>query len=164
MKKKPGILTLIPTPIDDESPLEKTAFDLLQFATNEEMDTTDILVEDHKPCRRRWINWGLSREIVNDFICFNEHSQDKLLDSLITKLKNGTNLYLMSDAGLPAFCDPGQKLVDRCHQEKISVTATPFANSFTLALALSGLPHHHFEFYGFLPKKGSERMDVLKKK
>ena len=67
----------------------------------------------------------------------------------------------MSDAGLPAFCDPGVDLIDQCHEHKITVTCTPFFNSIALALALSGFDHRQFTFFGFIPRKSDEREKFL---
>ena len=69
----------------------------------------------------------------------------------------------MSDCGLPAFCDPGQKLVNLCHESKIKVTSTPFPNSIALAVSLSGFSHDRFVFEGFIPAKSSERTKELKR-
>ncbi len=69
----------------------------------------------------------------------------------------------MSDAGLPAFCDPGQVLVDACHEGGLKVTSTPFPNSIALALALSGFSHARFYFAGFLPANSDERKRELER-
>lgn len=154
------MLVLVPTPIDEENPLEQTALNLLKSACD---DGSLIAIEDLKPGRRRWIRWGLPREKVDDLILYNEHTRDKLNLELVQKMKSGKKLFLMSDGGLPAFCDPGQELVNLCHLEGIKVTSTPFYNSTILALALSGFPHHKFIFEGFLSAKKEERGKELKK-
>ena len=76
---------------------------------------------------------------------------------LMAHLKGGGRLYLMSDGGLPAFCDPGQRLISRCHGEGIVVTATAFHHSVALALALSGFPMRRYIFEGFPPRETRER-------
>ena len=157
-----GTLFLIPTPIDEISPLEGMALSLLQKAAAEEHENSLFLIEDLKPGRRRWLRFGLPRESVDKFILFNEHTAtDKLCHELISELKLGKNLYLMSDGGLPAFCDPGANLVDLCHQNKVRVTSTPFANSVSLALALSGFSHDRFVFFGFLSRDKEIRKQEL---
>ncbi len=154
-----GKLILVPTPLDDESPLEAVAFESLSKAC----ENNDIIaIEDLKPGRRRWIAWGLPREKVDSFVLYNEHTQKDLNQELIKKMKNGKNVFLLSDGGLPAFCDPGRELVDLCHRSKIIVTATPFCNSISLAVALSGLVPDRFFFAGFLPLDKSERGRELK--
>lgn len=153
-------LTLIPTPIDDETMLEETARKLLLLKALE--PTSLILVEEHKNTRRRWLHWGLPREAIEKFILYNEHTRDELNEKILSELKNGKDAYLMSDCGLPAFCDPGSELVRLCHQRKIKVTSTPFPNSIALAMALSGIPHDRFIFEGFVPK-GEGRAEALKR-
>jgi len=156
-----GVLTLIPTPIDEESPLEQTAFELLNDAVTNNNDKTVIAIEDLKPGRRRWLRWGLPRETVENFVLYNEHSAKEVSQELLGQLQNGKNVFIMSDGGLPAFCDPGIELVDLCHKHEIKVTATPFANSISLALALSGFSHQKFVFEGFLPRDKSARKDAV---
>ncbi len=153
-------LILIPTPIQDDHPLETVALNLLlKEAMNENVV---LLVEEHKVARGRWLKWGLPREAIEKFILFNEHTQEKIQAEVIKELKNKKTVYLMSDCGLPAFCDPGQKLVDSCHKQGIKVTATPFPNSTGLALALSGFSHARFIFSGWIPVKEPERSDWMK--
>lgn len=153
-------LVLVPTPIQDEHPLESMALELLKRDCL--LDSVIICVEEHKVARQRWLRWGLPRECIDKFVLFNEHTQDKIQSDLIAELKTGKTLYLLSDCGLPAFCDPGQKLVDACHRNSIKVTSTPFPNSIALALALSGFPHQSFVFSGFVPLKDPERENWLK--
>jgi 16S rRNA (cytidine1402-2'-O)-methyltransferase len=84
-----------------------------------------------------------------------------LVKTIISELKKSKNFFLMSDSGLPAFCDPGQTLVDACHLNSIQVTSTPFPNSIALAVALSGFSHQEFYFAGFLPVESGERKQKL---
>ncbi len=148
-----GILTLVPTPIDEVNPLEQVAFKQLKEAYELKKEKTIFAIEDIKAGRRRWIRWGLSRDIVNEFVLYNEHTYEKESVALLSYLKKGFDVFLMSDGGLPAFCDPGRKLVDLCHKSQVQVTSTPFPHSISLALALSGFSHKSFWFEGFLPAK-----------
>jgi len=148
-----GILTLVPTPIDEVNPLEQVAYKQLKEAYELKKEKTIFAIEDLKAGRRRWIRWGLSREIVNDFVLYNEHTYEKESVTLLSYLKKGFDVFLMSDGGLPAFCDPGRRLVDLCHKSQVRVTSTPFPHSISLALALSGFSHKSFWFEGFLPAK-----------
>lgn len=155
-----GQLILVPTPIQDDHPLEPIAFERLKNDCLKE--DVLLLVEEHKVARQRWLKWGLPREAIEKFILFNEHSQDKLYLNVMKDLKLGKTAYLLSDCGLPAFCDPGQILVDACHRQRIKVTATPYPNSISLALALSGFSHNTFVFSGFVPVK-EDRGEWIKK-
>lgn len=148
-------LILVPTPISDDLPLESVALKLLeQDALKEDVV---LLVEEHKVARQRWLRWRLPREAIEKFILFNEHTSEKIKHDILKILKEGKKVYLLSDCGLPAFCDPGQNLVDLCHKNKIKVSATPFPNSIALAIALSGFSHSRFIFSGFVPVKEPER-------
>ena len=148
-----GILTLVPTPIDEVNPLEQVAYKQLKEAYELKKEKTIFAIEDLKAGRRRWIRWGLSRDIVNDFVLYNEHTYEKESVALLSYLTKGFDVFLMSDGGLPAFCDPGRRLVDLCHKSQVRVTSTPFPHSISLALALSGFSHKSFWFEGFLPAK-----------
>jgi 16S rRNA (cytidine1402-2'-O)-methyltransferase len=155
-----GQLILVPTPIDEETPLETIALKRLsEMVKGKDL----IVVEELKECRRRWIRWGLKREWIEDFILFNEHTHKEEVPRLIKELKHGRNVYIMSDCGLPAFCDPGMDLVNAAHNKNIKVTSTPFSNSISLAVALSGFSHQQFWFAGFIPIKSPAREDALKK-
>lgn len=154
-----GKLILIPTPLDEALPLEGVAHALLLKECLSENSV--LLVEEHKVARQRWIKWGLPREAIDRFVLFNEHTQEDARDKVISELKSNKTVYLMSDGGLPAFCDPGQKLVKICHEKKIVVTSTPFPNSIALAVALSGIDHSKFSFAGFLSSDASERKKEL---
>lgn len=153
-------LILVPTPISDETPLEPVACALLLADALKE--NVILLVEEHKVARQRWLKWGLPREAIEKFQLYNEHTSDKIKDEVIKELKGNKKVYLMSDCGLPAFCDPGQNLVDLCHKRGIKVTATPFPNSISLSVALSGFNHSRFVFCGFIPVKEPERSNWIK--
>ena len=164
MKTK-GILTLIPTPLAEDGPLEPRAFELLNAAALEPdfLEKSVFVIEDLKPGRRRWLGFKLPRVTVDHFFLYNEHTAKTAATDLLKELEMGKNVFLMSDGGLPAFYDPGSELVRLCHQHHIKVTSTPFCNSVVLALALSGMSHQKFWFEGFLPMENSERSEVLKK-
>jgi 16S rRNA (cytidine1402-2'-O)-methyltransferase len=152
-------LTLIPTPIAESLPLEPVALALLEAVCL--LPESVILVEEHKVARRRWIEWGLPREAIDRFQLLNEHSHPDETRDLVRSMRTGKKYYLMSDAGLPAFCDPGQTLVNACHEGGLKVTSTPFPNSISLALSLSGFSHSRFYFAGFLPANSEERKQEL---
>lgn len=154
-------LVLIPTPIDESSPLEPVAFKLLSSHALDDMSL--IIVEDLKPARRRWVRFGLDRNAIDKFIAYNEHSFKEKALEVLKQLKAGKSAYMMSDCGIPAFCDPGRLLVDLCHQHNIPVTSTPFANSIALAVALSGFDHSRFIFEGFLSNKKECRTQDVKR-
>ncbi|AUN98157.1 hypothetical protein DOM21_10475 [Bacteriovorax stolpii] len=160
--KTTGTLTLIPTPLSEEGELEPRAFRLLNEAATNERENSVFVIEDLKPGRRRWLGFKLPRECVESFVLYNEHTAQTVSKELLAELQKGKNVFLMSDGGLPAFYDPGVELVNLCHQNKIRVTSTPFFNSVSLALALSGFSHRKFWFEGFLPIDSEERAKAIK--
>ena len=155
-----GKLTLVPLPLYDQDPICSKTKSTLEDAVNA---NSIILVEELKPCRRRWINYGLPRKAIDSFLIYNEHNQIKASSEIISFLKSGKDVLLMSDCGLPAFCDPGTHLISLCHENQIPVTATPYANSISLALAISGINHDRFLFAGFLSNKAEKRKKELVK-
>ena len=160
--KHRGTLTLIPTPISEDGELEPKAQRVLLQASSNERENSIFVIEDLKPGRRRWLSFKLPRECVDSFVLYNEHTASIVSKELLLELQNGKNVFLMSDGGLPAFYDPGVELVNLCHQNKIRVTSTPFFNSVSLALALSGFSHKKFWFEGFLPIESDERHKTIK--
>lgn len=160
--KTSGILTLIPTPLSEEGELEPQALRTLLHASTQERENSVFVIEDLKPGRRRWLGFKLPRECVDSFVLYNEHTAEQAAKDLLSELQRGKNVFLMSDGGLPAFYDPGVELVNLCHQNKIRVTSTPFFNSVSLALALSGFSHKKFWFEGFLPIESDDRQKAIK--
>ncbi len=159
---KTGTLTLIPTPLAEVGELEPVAFKTLLEAATHDAENSVFVVEDLKPGRRRWLGFKLPRETIESFVLYNEHTLESAVKDLLLKLQLGKNVFLMSDGGLPAFYDPGVELVDLCHKNKIRVTSTPFFNSISLTIALSGFSHKKFWFEGFLPIDSSERQNAIK--
>ncbi len=89
---------------------------------------------------------------------FNEATQ---IEKIVEDLKKGLNISLISDAGTPGICDPGQRLVLRCMEENLSYTVLPGPCAVIAALTLSGCGEERFQFIGFLPKKESDCAHVL---
>lgn len=159
--KQLGTLILVPTPIGllDETTIDQKTQQQLLYGSNHQ---GVFLWEEPKPARRRWLSWGLGREHIDSFLYYNEQSQDELLPIVLNYLMEGRDVYLISDGGLPAFCDPGRSLVRACHERGIQVTATSFSHSVALALAMSGFQLEPYIFMGFVPRKPPYRQSFLK--
>ncbi len=154
-----GSLILVPTPIHDPLPLEPEALALLHRVAMDPQWT--LLVEELKAARTRWLSWGLPREAINRFVTLNEHDQAESAKKVLESLKKGGSAVLISDCGLPAFCDPGRILIDACHRAGVRVISTPFPNSIALSVALSGFAHDQFFFAGFLPADSAGKRNAL---
>lgn len=100
-------------------------------------------------------------EIKKPQISFREDNESRALPRLISLLKEGKNIALVTDAGSPGISDPGFTLVRAVLAEDISVTTIPGPAALIAALILSGLPVHSFTFRGFPPRKLGARRRFL---
>ncbi len=90
-----------------------------------------------------------------------EHNKDVKGPQLINMLKEGKNIALVTDAGMPGISDPGEDLVKLCYDNDIQVTIVPGPTAVITALVLSGLNTRSYIFEGFLPKSKKQRIEVL---
>jgi len=100
-------------------------------------------------------------QIKTPQISYHEHNQDYRTAELITRLQQGMQIALVTDAGMPSISDPGVKLVQAAIADKITVIPIPGGTAVVSALAASGLPTDRFIFEGFFPSKESERQARL---
>lgn len=94
---------------------------------------------------------------------YHEHNKDTKGPQLIKMLKDGKNIALVTDAGMPGISDPGEDLVKLCYENDIEVTIVPGPTAVITALVLSGLNTRSYIFEGFLPKNKKQRVEVLSK-
>ena len=105
-------------------------------------------------------------EIVKPLISYHRHNEEIKSDILIEKLKNGENIALVSDAGTPGICDPGEEIIKRAIEQNIEVIPIPGACAMINALIASGINTSEFNFLGFLPlnkKLRKEKLEEIKK-
>ena len=139
-------LYLIPTPIGNLEDITLRALNLLK-----EVDI--ILAEDTRTSSKLLKHYDI-RTPMQSYHLFNEH---KVVDSWVQRIKGGTTVALITDAGTPAISDPGFLLSRACIAEGVDVECLPGATAFVPALVNSGLPNDRFVFEGFLPdKKGRQ--------
>ncbi len=122
-----------------------------------------FVVEDLRSARRylRLID----REFpINDsrFHELNEHTVEVEIEHYLDPVVNGSDMGIMSEAGLPGIADPGAKLVALAHRKHIRIIPLPGPSSIILALIASGLNGQNFSFNGYLPVKPAERAESLK--
>ncbi len=84
---------------------------------------------------------------------YHQHNEHKVLEDIITLIRSGKKVALVSDAGTPGISDPGFLLIRECIANDITITTLPGATAFVPALVNSGFPCNEFSFYGFLPQK-----------
>jgi len=146
------MLYLIPTPIGNLKDITLRALQTLQ-------EVDGIICED---TRRTSILLN-HFEIKKPLLVLNDYNEARIIPEFIEKLKQGSNLALVSDAGTPLVSDPGYKIVRECLAQDIPVDSLPGPSSVVTALTLSGLPPDKFFFLGYLPEKPGHRMDLLNK-
>ena len=96
-------------------------------------------------------------------ISLREHNEVSEAENIVLKIKQGTKVVYMSDAGYPCISDPGSKLVKVALENGINVSTISGPNAGLNALVASGIDSDHFYFYGFLSPKDKERKNELKK-
>ncbi len=143
----PGRLILVPTPIGNLDDITIRAISVLKHA--------DILLaEDTRTSSNLLHHLGIEKKMIPHHK-FNEH---KTVDTIVSKLKEGNVVAMLSDAGTPAISDPGFLLVRACIDNGIEVECLPGPTALIPALAVAGLPNDRFIFEGFLPqKKGRQK-------
>lgn len=100
-------------------------------------------------------------EIKTPMTSYHEHNKLEKGRALVEKMLGGTNIALISDAGMPTISDPGEELVRLCIEAGILVTSIPGATAFVTALSLSGLPARRFVFEAFLETDNKRRRKRL---
>jgi len=122
-----------------------------------------FVVEDIRTARRflRMIDKNFP---VDDtaFYILNEHTRESEISGFLQPLKEGNDIGLMSEAGLPGIADPGAKLVRIAHEMNIRVIPLSGPSSILLGLISSGLSGQNFRFLGYIPVKPAERGIILK--
>jgi 16S rRNA (cytidine1402-2'-O)-methyltransferase len=155
----PGTLYLIPVPLGPTPPEASLPANVL--ATIRPLKY--FVVEQAKSAR------AFLKAVGTDTILqelqleeLNEHTKADALDHLLTPLRAGENVGLLSEAGCPAVADPGADLVALAQNEGIRVVPLIGPSSLLLALMASGLNGQRFAFQGYLPAKEGERNKALK--
>lgn len=145
-------LYIVPTPIGNLKDITLRALEVLQ-----EVDL--ILAEDTRTSGKLLKHF----EITTQMHSHHMHNEHKTTAAIVSRIKSGQSVALISDAGTPAISDPGFLLTRACVEAGIQVDCLPGATAFVPALVNSGLPCDKFVFEGFLPpKKGRQtRLKLL---
>ena len=144
-----GTLYLVATPIGNLEDLSPRALRILREACL-------IAAEDTRVTRKLLAHFDLHTPLTSYF----EHNKLTKLNSILAALAQG-NVALASDAGTPAINDPGYELVRAALQAGYSVCPIPGPSAPVAALAASGLPTDAFLYLGYLPRRSSERREML---
>ena len=136
----PG-LYIVSTPIGNLADISIRALSALSLSSL-------ILCEDTRTSKKLTSKYG----IKNTLKSFHKFNSSKELPSIIAKLKEGLIVSIISDAGTPLISDPGESLVTKCIEEKISVYSIPGASSVLGSIVISGIDSNKFTFLGFFPQ------------
>jgi 16S rRNA (cytidine1402-2'-O)-methyltransferase len=145
-----GRLEVVATPIGNLGDLTPRARAALEGADL-------IAAEDTRRTRTLLAAIGISGKLVS----LHEHNEEQRIASLLSELKAGKIVALVSDAGTPLLSDPGYALVRAAASAGIDIRAIPGVSAVTAALSIAGLPTDRFVFEGFLPARASERRLAL---
>ncbi len=141
------MLYIISTPIGNLRDITLRALDTLKevdFIICEDTRVTSILLNHF--------------EIKKELVALNAANEERKIEPLISRIKNGEKAGIVSDAGTPSISDPGVRLISAAIKNEINIIPIPGATAFVTALSISGLPSDDVRFVGFLPqKKGRQK-------
>ena len=137
-----GMLYVVPTPVGNLEDITERALKVLKS-----VDT--VLAEDTRTSGMLLKHYGISAKLCAHHK-FNEHQTAEAFSS---RMAEGENMALVTDAGTPGISDPGYMLVRACADKEVEVQCLPGATAFVPALVDGGLPCERFTFEGFLPQK-----------
>jgi 16S rRNA (cytidine1402-2'-O)-methyltransferase len=153
-----GKLYLIPCPIAEDS------VEYLPAMLPGLLQSLKSFVCERTRTSRRFIR-SVSSEIDIDAMEFyelNKHGENEDLEEFLSVLKSGSDIGLISEAGMPGIADPGSEAVRWCHRNGVPVHPIPGPSSIFLALSASGFNGQQFSFHGYLPNKKPELRNSLK--
>ena len=145
-----GMLYICATPIGN---LEDITLRTLRI-----LEEVDLIAAEDTRHSIKLLNHFEIKTPMTSYHEFNKYDKAKVL---VEKMKEGTNIALITDAGTPAISDPGEELVKQCHEAGIEVTSLPGPSAFVTALTISGRETRRFCFEAFLPYDKKEREEIL---
>lgn len=145
-----GTLYLVAVPIGNPDDLTIRARDLLA-------SVAVIAAED----TRHWATLARHHGLPVRATSYHAHNEEQRTPQLVGRLRDGDDVALVTDAGMPVVSDPGLTLVRAAIAAGLEITVLPGASAITTALAASGLPAIPFRFIGFPPRTAARRRSQL---
>ena len=147
-----GTLYIVSTPIGN---LEDVTFRAARI-----LKTVGIIAaEDTRHTKQLCARLGIETPLTS----YHDFNKEEKTAVLLERLKSGTDVALVSDAGTPVVSDPGYFLITRSLEAGIPVVPVPGPSAVLAALAASGLPSDVFRFEGFLPRKAGARAQRIER-
>jgi 16S rRNA (cytidine1402-2'-O)-methyltransferase len=150
-KTTKGVLAIVSTPIGNMEDITLRALRILKEADL-------IAAEDTRRTGLLLKHFGIEKPLTSYF----EGNELKKKEVILSRLKQGDRVALVSDAGTPGISDPGFRLIRAAIDQEIPVIPIPGPSAVITALSVSGLPTDAFLFKGFLPHKSKKRRDLLR--
>lgn len=151
MNGKTGLLFVVATPIGNYADITLRAIDVLKAADA-------IVCEDTRQASTLLKKLDIRNK---ELIVLDEHNEQEKTAELILRLQQGESLALISDAGTPAFADPGHYLISQAVDFGISISPIPGPSSLMAALCLLPFKLEQYMFGGFLPRDSEQRRKEL---
>ncbi|HHG75438.1 MAG TPA: 16S rRNA (cytidine(1402)-2'-O)-methyltransferase [Persephonella sp.] len=148
---KKGVLYVVATPIGNLKDITLRAIETLK-------SVNIIACEDTRVTKKLLNHYGIHGKKL---IPYHEHIEEEASEKVISLLKGGKDIALVSDAGTPCISDPGYRVVKKAWENGIKVVPVPGAFAGAAALSASGLPSDKFLFVGFLPNKPKKKEKLL---
>jgi 16S rRNA (cytidine1402-2'-O)-methyltransferase len=148
--KQMGILYVVATPIGNLGDITLRALETLK-------SVDAIAAEDTRHTSGLLSHFGISKKLI----AVHEHNEHQSAEKLLSQLKNGENIALVTDAGTPGISDPGAVVVDFVRKAGIKVVPIPGVSAVVASLSASGITQNGFYFHGFLPASGAARRKIL---
>lgn len=148
--KATGTLYVVATPIGNLGDMTLRAIETLKVVDA-------IAAEDTRHTSGLLSHFGISKKLI----AVHEHNEHQSAERLLTQLKAGENIALVSDAGTPGISDPGAVVVDFVRNAGVKVVPIPGVSAVIAALSVSGITQNGFMFHGFLPASGAARRKAL---
>ena len=146
-----GTLYLVATPIGNLADITHRALQVLK-------NVNLIACEDTRHTNKLLNHYGITTKTIS----YHEHNEQQRAAQLIERLKEGSDIAIVSDAGTPSISDPGFRLVRAAIESDIAVVPVPGPSALIAALIAAGLPTDEFFFAGFLPARPNARRARLK--
>jgi len=145
-----GILYIVGTPIGNLNDISQRALNILK-------NVSLIACEDTRQTKKIMNKFNISNKLIS----FNKYNSLTKIPKIVKDLKEGKSVAIVSDAGMPGICDPGEDIARSVKSQGIDIICVPGACAAITALVSSGLPSSSFVFEGFLPKKKIDREKIL---
>lgn len=151
-----GKLYVIGTPIGNLKDITLRALETL--------DTVEVLVCEDSRVAGRLINHYQEKGLIKNkprYVPYNEFNEDRVFPSIVDLIKNGAQVGLVSDAGMPSISDPGYPLIRAVLDAKLELEIIPGPTALTTALPWSGIGGEIAVYLGFLPKTSGKAQKIL---